>query len=92
MIPRSLSLRDLPFRGSDKLNFHDTRRFKNSVDQFINQKSRRDRSLELGHSEKVNEEHYSSNFDQGVIRMSEEIKSLQAQILILKSQLKSEAS
>lgn len=78
----------LEYRGMDKHQMHDLRRFRNEIDRHIVGLSDEQRSRKLGHSTKVNKEHYSANFDQTVINMNNEIKSLQAKILLLQSEQK----
>lgn len=80
----------IPFRGLDKLHFHDTRRFRNEYDKHINNLSIEDRSKKLGHSPKINQEHYSAKFDETVTNQANEIKSLQRQVLLLKERVKIE--
>jgi hypothetical protein len=46
-----------------------------------------ERSSKLGHSVKVNQEHYSAEFDDTIVNMSNEIKSLKRKILMLNSEL-----
>ncbi len=76
----------------EKHHMHDLRRFRNEVDRHINRLSDEQRSERLGHSTKVNKEHYSADFDQTVVNMGNEIKSLQTKILMLQSELKTSAS
>ena len=77
----------LEYRGMDKHHLHDLRRLRNAIDQHIHGLSDQERSLKLGHSQKVNKEHYSSDFDQTIVNMSNEIRSLKAKILMLNGQL-----
>jgi phage host-nuclease inhibitor protein Gam len=76
----------------EKHHLHDLRRFRNEVDRHIHRLTDEQRSEKLGHSTKVNQEHYSADFDQTVVNMGNEIKSLQTKILLLQSELNAKES
>lgn len=80
----------LPFRGIDKHHLHDLRRLRNEMDRHIHGMSDQERSQKLGHSEKVNKEHYSVEFDQTIVGLTNEIKSLKSKIAMLEVELELE--
>ena len=80
----------LPYRGMDKCHLHDLRRLRNELDRHVHGLSDKERSNKLGHSERVNKDHYSVEFDQTIVSLTTEIKSLKAKILLLEAELKLE--
>ena len=80
----------LAYRGMDKCHLHDLRRLRNELDRHIHGLSDKERSEKLGHSERVNKDHYNVEFDQTIVNLTTEIKSLKAKITMLEVELELE--
>ncbi len=77
----------LDHKGFNKNCLHDLRRFKNEFDRHVNKISDSERSQNLGHGERVNQEHYSAGFDNIIIGLNDEISSLRRKVYLLETEL-----
>ncbi len=73
----------LDYKGFNKNCLHDLRRFKNEFDRHVNKIGDVERSKNLGHGVRVNQEHYSAGFDNIVVSLNDEISSLRRKLYLL---------